>query len=439
NGLPIRLHTTTTTMPQEQSYAVSVNPARRAKQSSFRTLLPQPASPPSTDGSEFEPTSVSGPAKRGRKPGPLSRAARESQRKLNHSIIEKARRTKINDALTSLKHLVPPGYGHQPSQPGSEDEEGKKKKGKREEKDKEFKLEILERTVVFLQDLLKRVEILEANATSSANPPPICTKCSSSLSPSSQSSTPNPNPILEQEPLLKRKRSLSFNSSPFNVNLGAEFSHKRPCPGTSPRLPPISSWLHNSDSVPVPFPARQMEQQVDPQVFNLLGRISSENAAFGLFSTDKKVSVTMGLPSPPTSTHFLPQQHPLPSPSVPTLHLGASANASTDVPHNSSGPFTLFESGGLRDHSSSSSRSRSPPMESVSHRILPSLLSPGRTPEDESAASLLLQISAGASETSPMLAGVAASQARYSVGTGNENMQAQTPGSMLGLVQVRKG
>ncbi|KAG6884191.1 hypothetical protein C0992_006782, partial [Termitomyces sp. T32_za158] len=423
-----------TTLPQDQSRPASANPARRAKQNSFRTLLPQPASPPSTDGSEFEPTSVSGPAKRGRKPGPLSRAARESQRKLNHSIIEKARRTKINDALTSLKHLVPPGYGHQPSQPGSEDEEGKKKKGKKEERDKEFKLEILERTVVFLQDLLKRVDVLEANAPCSANTSLLCTKCSSPLSPSSPSSTPDPNSIQHKEPSLKRKRSLSSQSTTFSVNPDAEFSHQCPYPHTSPRLPPISSWLHNYDSVTVPFPLRQ----VAPQLLNPLSQKSpSENATVDLLLTDSNTSVTMGLPSPPTSTHFLPQQHPLPSSLVPTLHLGASASASASTPQFSSGPLTLFGNGGSRDYSSSCSRS--PITESASHLTLPSMLSPGRTPEDESAASLLLQISAGGSGTSPLLTGVDTSQARFSVRTGIGSVQAQTPGSMLGLDQARKG
>ena len=51
------------------------------------------------------------PAKRGRKPGPLSRSAREAQRRLNHSIIEKARRTKINDTLATLRQLEPVDYG----------------------------------------------------------------------------------------------------------------------------------------------------------------------------------------------------------------------------------------------------------------------------------------------------------------------------------------
>lgn len=56
--------------------------------------------------------SSAAPKKRGRKPGgALSRSARESQRKINHSRIEKARRSKINDALDALRRLVPSDYG----------------------------------------------------------------------------------------------------------------------------------------------------------------------------------------------------------------------------------------------------------------------------------------------------------------------------------------
>lgn len=57
-----------------------------------------------------ESTAV-GPKKRGRKPGAMSRSARETQRKINHSRIEKARRSKINDALDALRDLVPPDFG----------------------------------------------------------------------------------------------------------------------------------------------------------------------------------------------------------------------------------------------------------------------------------------------------------------------------------------
>ncbi len=196
-------------------YAASVNPPRRAKRalpaetnddqpiasvttatttttttpSSPRTLLPMRPYAPRSAASGPDPTEAPPPpAKRGRKPGPLSRTAREAQRRLNHSIIEKARRTKINDALAALKQLVPANYGKatEPIQEQLDEEddndddyeEGKaakpqpaagKGKGKKEEKEKEFKLEILIRTVSFLQDLLQRVDVLES--TAAAAPP----------------------------------------------------------------------------------------------------------------------------------------------------------------------------------------------------------------------------------------------------------------------------
>ncbi|KAF8892999.1 hypothetical protein BD779DRAFT_1427289, partial [Infundibulicybe gibba] len=111
-------------------YSASCNPSRRAKRprtdvdspdSDSAAELPASAKRTNPDGrseSEGRDASTSSshpepivPAKRGRKPGPLSRAAREAQRKLNHSIIEKARRTKINDALATLRELVPADYG----------------------------------------------------------------------------------------------------------------------------------------------------------------------------------------------------------------------------------------------------------------------------------------------------------------------------------------
>ncbi|KAG6860170.1 hypothetical protein C0995_014842 [Termitomyces sp. Mi166 len=396
-------------MPQD---AASVNPARRPKQSTAqRTILPQPTSPPSPDASDFEPSLVPAPARRGRKPGPLSRAARESQRKLNHSIIEKARRTKINDALTSLKRLVPAGYGQPPPQPGDEDEDAKKKKkAKKEEKEKEFKLEILERTVIYLQDVLRQVEVLEANASSS-----LCAKCSSPLLPS-----PNPMPHPEPEPSLKRKCSLS---SPFDSNIDMEPSSKRP--RSSPRLPPISSWLPNPASL-----RPQIDPQIDPKLLT-----SPPAAHFPSSAT------ATGLPSPPASTHFAPRQHPLLYSSVPTLHLGASASTL-----QSHGP----SSGGGRSASGSPPTAADLALVSTSYRTPPQNppLSPRRTPEDESAASLLLQISAsGASLDGHATArvhqvsrvGTEAGHRNANASLSNGNVQAQTPGSMLGLVRAGPG
>src|SRR6266571_1606089 len=75
--------------------------AKRARRSSNTSAPERPDVPrPSTlMADSTEQPALPAAAKRGRKPGPLSKSAREAQRRLNHSIIEKARRTKINDAL----------------------------------------------------------------------------------------------------------------------------------------------------------------------------------------------------------------------------------------------------------------------------------------------------------------------------------------------------
>jgi hypothetical protein len=119
---------------QPQMYAASCNPPRRAKRA--RADSPVPVSPDDP------------PKRRGRRPGTLSRAAREAQRKANHSLIEKARRTKINDALAALRELVP-------SPDDSDDDD------RRHKPEKEFKLEILVRTVAHLRALTDRVTQLE--------------------------------------------------------------------------------------------------------------------------------------------------------------------------------------------------------------------------------------------------------------------------------------
>ncbi len=152
------------TYPSDMSvYAASVNPGRRAK-----AILPKPNADDEDDYEESPPTP--GQAKRGRKPGTMSRTAREAQRKLNHSIIEKARRTKINDALGTLRQLVPENFGAKAEEENNdevdEDDDGEfgrgKGRGKKAEKEKEFKLEILVRTVAYMQHLIGRVQELEA-------------------------------------------------------------------------------------------------------------------------------------------------------------------------------------------------------------------------------------------------------------------------------------
>jgi hypothetical protein len=111
-------------------YTASCNPPRRAKRpgatgstmsgtdrpaQSLPSLAPAISSltadaTPPADDADLTPD-VPGPKRRGRKPSTLSRAARESMRRQNHSRIEKARRTKINDALATLRNLVPADAG----------------------------------------------------------------------------------------------------------------------------------------------------------------------------------------------------------------------------------------------------------------------------------------------------------------------------------------
>ncbi|KDR77291.1 hypothetical protein GALMADRAFT_139287 [Galerina marginata CBS 339.88] len=424
----------------ESLYAASCNPPRRAKRAPNDTIasVPAPSPPPqhrailpmrpyapratttAADPSAAPPP----PAKRGRKPGPLSRTAREAQRRLNHSIIEKARRTKINDALATLKQLVPLNYGQQkqaPTESRDEDDEdededdydyddGTKKPkakpkgtGKKEEKEKEFKLEILVRTVSFLQDLLERVAVLEANTSLPCqncaagkdqkkrkrihlqeDDHPVAQNTHTHVPPrsakiprrASDSAMPMP---MDQTPDLAQAMFVSQASQPpsptFHSHSQVQASNDPP----SARLPPISSWLHTNSVIdPQLLPAQQQQQ-------------SHAHAP-----TRASPPAGSYLPSPPASTHFDPVRTPGGPP--PLLTLGPVASAA--------------------------------------------MVSPNRTPEDESAASLLLQISASSPTFRPVSSsptyglpdpsGFLLHPDPRSQRDGHAR-QAQTPSSLLGL------
>ncbi|GLB39794.1 putative helix loop helix domain containing protein [Lyophyllum shimeji] len=382
------------------SYAGSSNPSRRAKQLRIDTSASSPKKPapaaaahshpnpprnilpvptphtagPQNDSGSAATTQPATPAKRGRKPGPLSRSARETQRKLNHSIIEKARRTKINDALATLRQLVPADYGYPKPKPEKDDDdqeydaegEGSKKKdskpkkpSKREEKEKEFKLEILVRTVSFMQDLLERVKVLEEAAGSSE-----CAKCLHKPASSSKRRHDADDDDESQSTAKRHRRDRDIDIEPTSRSFPQE-QHQR-------RLPPISSWLPNPNS------------QIDPLLLSPSPPQVQRTSP----------SMISQLPSPPASTHFVPVQS---THVPPVLNLGPVATSA--------------------------------------------LLSPRRTPEDESAASLLLQISANSAG-----AGFDMSKMRTScvtpvpgdlrrTGPAAPLAKAQTPGSMLGLTR----
>jgi Helix-loop-helix DNA-binding domain len=390
-------------------YAASCNPARRAKQSHTDDAAQNPSKKPNPTTADVShpPRNVlpilpkrSAPealqetnstasatqparAKRGRKPGPLSRTARDTQRKLNHSIIEKARRTKINEALATLRELVPKDYGSSKDKAVDDDDgeenEGRQSKsksratGKREEKEKEFKLEILVRTVSFMQDLLARVKEMEADAQP-------CSKCVA-REPSKRKREVTDDGTNDNEEDLDRhlpkrvnhsRDAQSAADSPVGQRSSSIESTASRAAYLGSRLPSISSWLPPS--------------QIDPALLSPNQRPMSNN--------------TYQLPSPPSSTIFYPIQTPhIP----PALTLGPVATSS--------------------------------------------LLSPLRTPEDESAASLLLQISASSPQLLPSSISNSCTSfdlsklrtACTTPGKPVEYVQAQTPGTMLGLMQKMRG
>ncbi|KAF9781400.1 hypothetical protein BJ322DRAFT_1080844 [Thelephora terrestris] len=160
---------------------------------------------------------------RPKKSGKISRSARDSLRRQNHSRIEKARRTKINEALDTLRALVPPTVHEDEN---DEDEEGAE--GRKRGQQKEFKLEILVRTVTYMKQLISRVEELEAK------------KCQS-------------RPSVSQPRGLKRKRDEIFQQIldeepvPVPTSRGRGDSASR-ASTTSPLLPPISTLFQRQNT-----------------------------------------------------------------------------------------------------------------------------------------------------------------------------------------------
>ena len=165
---------------------------------------------------------------RPKKSGKISRSARDSLRRQNHSRIEKARRTKINEALDTLRVLVPSTVRDE----GNEEEE-EVTEGKKRGHQKEFKLEILVRTVTYMKQLIARVEELEPKGRES------------------KPSAPQPRG-------LKRKRDEIFQQLldeepvpvPTSKSSGDTASRAST---TSPLLPPISSLFQQQGSTLPPL------------------------------------------------------------------------------------------------------------------------------------------------------------------------------------------
>ncbi|KAG1856214.1 hypothetical protein C8R48DRAFT_749179 [Suillus tomentosus] len=270
--------------------------------------------------------------RRGRKPGALSRSAREAQRKINHSLIEKARRTKINDALAALRELVPAEYKrvNEAVEASDEDED--------DEREKEFKLEIL--------DLTEKVKRLEEDGCK-------------------QGSKRRKHDVEQEDGAMTEVGSVEDSSS---------------------RLPSISTWLPHSQ----------------------------ERTRRAL--TSSQSPSTRPLPTPPTSAIFTSSSSVSGVPPVLTLP----------------SPSTILPQSGTQIQ---------PCFLGFSPRRSPSdtvLSSPVYTPEDKTAASLLLRISTSTLITSPQLPlkSASPSSSRNELRTERPregSVHALTPSHLLGL------
>ena len=397
-------------MPRAQNdpYAASCNPPRQAKRrrsDSIPTIDNSPPSPtikalPAMKGVSkparsaapsspiVDPTKVNADAvtskRRGRKPNTSSRAAREAQRKMNHSIIEKARRTKINEALSTLRVLVPAQSKR--SQDDDEDDyevtdEGKSKKGE----EKEFKLDVLVRTVSFLQELTEKVKILEQGS---------CSTCRKRSGGGQKRKRDIDEIDVSDDETRSDDGDLELPSG-SDVHTSMRNAGHDVTLGPNTRLPPIASWLPHPaiDPSNVPFTPTQ-----SPRIITSLNNDGQP---------------INQLPSPPTSTTFRPSITALVPPILTLPSPRTSASIRSFVA--STRPSTT---------------SRSPPGSAKTSPIL----SPTRTAEDESAASVLLHISSSSYRSPSLSERSYSGECQHESTSGlHESTQPLTPSSMLGL------
>ncbi|TCD68797.1 hypothetical protein EIP91_009811 [Steccherinum ochraceum] len=399
----------------------------------YRSDKPQDGESSDEGEDEYDPsTSAPTPKRRGRKPGTMSRSARESQRKLNHSRIEKARRTKINETLATLSNLVSnaekekQARGLLPAAP-----EPVQTKGKATQGEKEFKLDVLVKAVAYVEELMMRVKTLESQQ---------CSHCALGA-PDAASVGKRKRDVVEQDAEL----DVSVAGDADDVYIGdderaedmddeddehrarppsSRYSSAHPTP--SPRLPPIASWL------PHPY--------VDPSCIPMMSERDVPSAG-GPQSSH--------LPSPPMSGSFRPAAYSLQT--LPNLTLPGPARPMARGEHSSSAAAGPSKETASQPKPISVSRRMSHPPPPCSQRVAASpSVSPSWTPEDETAASMLLQMSssprsASSSSTSSMaITSLKLPQAaaepphqqrrhRLSVSSSPLHMQVQTPSSMLGM------
>ncbi|KIR39625.1 hypothetical protein I307_01507 [Cryptococcus deuterogattii 99/473] len=244
--------------------------------------------------------------------------SREQLRKVNHSLIERRRREKINAALNELRRMVP-GLGENGGKCG------------------EFKLEVLEKTVEHMKDLKGRLADLERAAAASVNNSSGESSARGkdkgtelvmqSRSQSKTSLYPSPSPDRQEFP---NPHSPDPNETEVESNLPPPYTlasrvrARSPVDASPPR--PTSAYMSTAN-----HGANTSKESGSPSFWS--GQ-AQEQVADHLHGQGQRgyQPLPSVRPKPPTSASnliFLP--FPTPSPTSPFLHPNISLNANPNA------------------------------------------------------------------------------------------------------------
>ncbi|KAF8311924.1 uncharacterized protein EI90DRAFT_3137803 [Cantharellus anzutake] len=467
-----------------------------------------------TEGSAHATLTAPSKPRRGRRPTHLSAASRNARdiaRKTNHSRIEKRRREKINDVLDVLRGLVPslpssgtdPQEGHGETEVEDGEDEGRKGRKRRKsnscdskpsakkEKGGEFKLDVLERTLNFVQHLMSTVQVLEAEKqewlgripsthipSQSGNNPATCTSCGrgppvsgppeSSREPARGQTFTPPIPAHPPGTMSKRKRERDRVSTPPPTSpivpprlpsSESSFQHPRhhaevsnsritsspqlfvPPETKRPKLPSISSILNSTDESPI----FQLPSPPSPYAFEHTSHFSKTPSSTavkkglgggptGPFITgaSRYASATPPVLPSPATTQIDPTS-PLPfttltSPSIPLIP--HSQPATQQTPSTMTTATLSYSSSSM---SQAPSRERGFPLSSGTQPINFNVNHESHDDETVAIASMLMQISSRKKHGTSDRPSSSSPSSASSPATTNQTHHPHTPSSILGL------